>query len=138
MPVYRLLIKAELENIESLSVVPDNQWCIDVACGSERKDGVFVSSAESQEIEGSRCDLQKDDGGSQFIGWYTSRREMARSHLMQPKAADLTSCFHRGTAHLVLKFPGTNKQSTISIVDPAKCATYTEEDSGKFKVGSAP
>lgn len=41
---------------------------------------------------------------------------------------------HRGTAHLVIKFPGSNKQSTISIVEPEKTASYTEEDAGKFKV----
>lgn len=82
MPVYRLLVRAELENIESLSAVPDNQWCIDVACGSERKDGVFVSSAESQEVEGSRCDLRMRWCDFQCIDWYTSRRDMVRSHLI--------------------------------------------------------
>lgn len=54
MPFYRLQFKAELENIAALTVVPGNSWRLDLESGGERREGVYVTSTETHEIEGSR------------------------------------------------------------------------------------
>ncbi|EFJ43749.1 hypothetical protein VOLCADRAFT_109954 [Volvox carteri f. nagariensis] len=56
MPVFLLSIRAELENVESLSIPSSSHFCLDVkeSAGSEEKKGVYVTSTEQHELSGSK------------------------------------------------------------------------------------
>ncbi|GIL76787.1 hypothetical protein Vretimale_8731 [Volvox reticuliferus] len=56
MPVFILSIRAELENVESLSIPSTAHFCLDVkeSAGSEEKKGVYVTSTEEHELSGSK------------------------------------------------------------------------------------
>lgn len=56
MPTFLLYIKADLENIASLSPVKGCSYCLDVkeSAGSEQRDGVYVTAAETHDLSGSK------------------------------------------------------------------------------------
>lgn len=53
---FALLVKAELENIGSLELLPGVGFCLDVESpdGGDRREGVIISDTEEYEVEGSR------------------------------------------------------------------------------------
>ena len=58
MVLLVLHVKAELENIESITFPPDIQYCFDVkdAQSDEEKKGVFLCADEIAEVDGSKGD----------------------------------------------------------------------------------
>ncbi len=51
-----LHVKADLENVKSLALVKGGSYCIDVreSAGSEQRDGVYVTAAETHDLAGSK------------------------------------------------------------------------------------
>ncbi|CEG47643.1 Uncharacterized conserved protein [Plasmopara halstedii] len=58
MVLYVLYVKANLENIETLTAPPLHRWCLDVKepRGDEKREGVFVSDEEAVEVAGGRSE----------------------------------------------------------------------------------
>eukprot|EP00198_Chlamydomonas_reinhardtii_P005159 XP_001694495.1 predicted protein [Chlamydomonas reinhardtii] len=56
MPTFLLCIRAELDNVDTISIPSTTHWCLDVkeSAGSEEKKGVYVTSTEEHELNGSK------------------------------------------------------------------------------------
>jgi hypothetical protein len=55
MPTYKISIKAELENIKSLSPIPNNLWKLNIRSSSgDIREGVTISEGDVIELEGSK------------------------------------------------------------------------------------
>lgn len=56
MPTFLLYIKAELDNVASLSLDPGASFCFDVkeSAGTEVRQGVYISPAEEHELSGGK------------------------------------------------------------------------------------
>ncbi|KIZ05665.1 hypothetical protein MNEG_2291 [Monoraphidium neglectum] len=56
MPTFVLHVKAELENVRTLSLQKSAHYCIDVkeSAGSEQRDGVYVTANDTHELSGSK------------------------------------------------------------------------------------
>ncbi len=65
MPLFHIEIKCTLENISSLSAIPDNSWVLDVSdpTESEIRTEVVVTPGQDIEIANHKVDFEISFGG---------------------------------------------------------------------------
>lgn len=79
MPIFHLLMKADLEGIAKLEPVPGNNWKFNIrSSGGHERNGITVSSADEMEIEGSR-------GTANFIVRFDKGSDPSYIKLVEPK-----------------------------------------------------
>ena len=114
MPLFHLLIKAEMEGIAKLEPVVNNNWKFNIkSSGGHERNGITVSAGDEQEIEGSR-------GTANFIIRWDKGAEPSHIKLVTPKVKGFDGCYTKSgewTVILAMECRGIEPVDWIPSVD---------------------